>query len=48
MNEETLRYYIDEIINEYRLGIIKKSQAIKDIMSLGFTSKHAKNLLEGK
>tara|TARA_R100000664_G_scaffold26973_1_gene37400 strand:+ start:1099 stop:1245 length:147 start_codon:yes stop_codon:yes gene_type:complete len=48
MNDKTLSYYITEIINDYRLGIIKKSRAIKDIMSFGFTKKHARNLLEGK
>ena len=47
-NDERLSYYIAEIINYYRLGIIKKSQAIKDIMHFGFTKKHARNLLEGK
>ena len=46
MNDERIKYFISEIINEYRIGIIKKSKAIKDIMSLGFTKKHARSLLE--
>ena len=48
MNLEALDYHITEIKNDYRSGDINKAQAIKQIMSLGFTKKHAKNLLEDK
>tara|TARA_R100001440_G_scaffold2633_1_gene7306 strand:- start:354 stop:500 length:147 start_codon:yes stop_codon:yes gene_type:complete len=48
MNDEVIAYNIDQIIFDWRFGYITKSQAIKDIMSLGFTKKHARNLLEGE
>ena len=48
MNEVALDHYITEIINDYRCGDINKKQAIEDIMSYGFTKKHAKAILEGK
>ena len=48
MNEIALDHYITQIINDYKCGIINKKQAIKDIMSFGFTKKHAKDILEGK
>ena len=48
MNEVALDHYITEIINDYICGDINKTQAIKEIMSYGFTKKHAKAILEGK
>ena len=48
MNIEILDYYVTKIINEYRLGMINKKQAIQDIMDFGFTKNHAKDILEGK
>ena len=48
MNLEALDHYITEIKNDYRSGDINKTEAIKQIMSFGFTKKHAKNLLEDK
>jgi hypothetical protein len=48
MNEIMLDHYITEILNDYRSGDINKKQAIEDIMSYGFTKKHAKAILEGK
>ena len=48
MNEVALDHYITEIINDYICGDINKTQAIKEIMSFGFTKKHAKAILEQK
>ncbi len=48
MNDERIEYFISVVIDEYRIGLITKSKAIKDIMSFGFTKKHARSLLEGK
>jgi len=48
MNDVALDHYITEIINDYICGDINKTQAIKEIMSFGFTKKHAKAILEQK